>query len=87
MSNLMIRDLDTSRDLDTKAMSAVRGGNSWLAGLGPVANVNIDLDQNITQLQNIEVNALNNIGAIGPGFGPFKLGINPVQWANTATAL
>lgn len=86
MSNLTIRDLDQSRDLDQKTMSAVRGGNSWLKGLGPVANVNVDVNQNIAQLQNVEVNALNNVGVIGAGFGPLKLDVNPTQWASTHAA-
>lgn len=86
MSNLTIRDLDQSRDLDRTTMSAVRGGNSWLKGLGPVANVNVDVNQNIAQLQNVEVNALNNVGVIGAGFGPLKLDVNPTQWASTHAA-
>jgi len=87
MSNIMIHDLPRSEELDRKAMSKVRGGNSWLAGLGPVANVNVDVNQNIAQLQNIEVNALNNVGVIGAGFGPLKLDINPSQWAYTHAAV
>jgi len=84
MPLIAIADLEYNRQLDAKAMSAVRGGtNSWLAGLGPVANVNVNLIQNINQLQNVEVNALNNVGNIGSGFGPLKLDINPSQWANT----
>lgn len=83
MSSIAIADLEYSQQLDAKAMSSVRGGiNSWLAGLGPVANVNVDVNQNINQLQNVEVNALNNIGTIGPGFGPLKLDVNPAQWVN-----
>lgn len=92
MSTIMIRDLAKSEELDRKAMSAVRGGvaapggNSWLAGLGPVANVNVGVNQNITQLQNIGVNVLNNVGAIGAGFIPPDLKISPEQFAN-ATAV
>ena len=81
MSNLTIQDLPHADDLDGKAMSKFRGGNSWLKGLGPVANVNVDVNQNIAQLQNIEVNALNNVGVIGAGFGPLKLDVSPSQWA------
>ncbi len=87
MSNIMIHDLPRSDELDDKAMSRVRGGNSWLQGLGPVANVNVDLKQNISQLQNIEVNALNNVGVIGAGFGPLKLDVSPSQWADAGAAL
>jgi hypothetical protein len=87
MSNIMIHDLPRSDELDGKAMSRVRGGYSWLKGLGPVANVNVDLNQNIAQLQNIEVNALNNVGVIGAGFGPLKLDVSPSQWAYTDAIL
>ena len=83
MSSIAIADLEHSQQLDTKAMSAVHGGtNSWLAGLGPVANVNVGVNQNINQLQNVEVNLLNNVGSIGPNFGPLRLDVNPAQWAN-----
>lgn len=81
MSHITIQDLTQDAALDRKAMSAIRGGNSWLRGLGPVANVNVGVNQNIVQLQNIEVNALNNVGVIGAGFGPLKLDVSPTQWA------
>jgi hypothetical protein len=83
MSSLMIRDLAQSKELDHEAMAAVRGGNSWLQGLGPVANVNVNVGvaQNIVQLQDVEVNALNNVGVIGAGFGPLNLAVNPKQIA------
>jgi hypothetical protein len=90
MSSLTIQDLSHTRDLDAYSMSGVHGGgNTWLAGLGPVANVNVNVDQNIQQYQNVQVNALNNVGVIGAGFGPFKLNVSPSQWASTdvATAL
>jgi hypothetical protein len=80
MSSLMIHDLAQSKELDTKAMSAVRGGS-----LGPVANlpfanvnVNVDIDQTIQQFQQVQVSALNNVGVIGANFG-FQLGVSPVQ--------
>ena len=84
MSSLIIRDLAQSKELDRKAMTAVRGGsNSWLQGLGPLANVNVNVGvaQNIIQLQDVEVNALNNVGVIGAGFGPLNLAFNPKQIA------
>jgi hypothetical protein len=84
MSTIMIHDLAKNEELDRKALSSLRGGNSWLKGLGPVANVNVGVNQNITQLQNIEVNALNNVGVIGAGFGPLALNISPTQWANAS---
>lgn len=86
MSTLMIRDLPLAAELDRSAMASVRGGNSWLQGLGPIANVNIGVTQNISQWQNVEVNALNNIGVIGAGFVPPSLNVSPSQWgyANAA---
>lgn len=81
MTTLMIHDLPRSDELDRKAMASVRGGNSWLKGLGPIANVNVGVNQNIAQMQNVEVNALNNIGVLGAGFGPLKLDVSPSQWA------
>lgn len=87
MANIAIHDLQASRELGEREMSAVQGGNSWLAGLGPIANVNIDIAQNIAQMQNVEVNALNNVGVIGAGFGPLKLDVSPSQWANAAVGL
>jgi hypothetical protein len=86
MSIIMIEDLAQNTELDRPAMSAVRGGNSWLKGLGPVASVNVGVNQNIAQLQNVEVNALNNVGVIGAGFGPLQLEVSPKQWA-TASAV
>lgn len=89
MSSLMIRDLPAQRSLDRQAMAAVQGGtgmpgggNSWMAGLGPVANVNVGVTQNIAQLQNIDVSVLNNNGVIGAGFGGLKLDVSPKQWAS-----
>ena len=80
--SIAIRDLARSQELDREAMSTVRGGTkSWMSGLGPAANVNVDVNQNIAQLQNVEVNALNNVGVIGSGFVPPDLAVSPQQWA------
>ncbi|MGE5648782.1 MAG: hypothetical protein ACM34A_01170 [Bacillota bacterium] len=88
MSTILIHDLAQSEVLDRKAMAAVRGGaNSWLAGLGPMANVNVGVNQNITQLQNVQVSALNNVGVIGAGFVAPRLDISPSQWANASATL
>jgi hypothetical protein len=84
MSSLMIRDLAHTEELDSKAMSGVRGG---LASVPPLpfanVNVNVDIDQTIAQFQQIEVNAFNNnnIGVIGADFG-FKLDLKAAQIAN-----
>ena len=83
MSSITISNLKHDRALDRQAMSAVRGGtNSWLQNLGPVANVNVGVNQNINQYQNVEVKALNNIGSIGPGFGPLSFDVSPKQMAH-----
>ncbi|HEV3104089.1 MAG TPA: hypothetical protein VGZ01_00150 [Trinickia sp.] len=88
MSSIMIRELAPGSELDRKVMSRIRGGtNSWLAGLGPVANVSVGVNQNIEQNQAVVVNALNNNGIIGAGFGPLKLDVNPSQFASTGFAL
>ena len=86
MSTLMIRDLPIAAELDRNAMASVRGGNSWLKDLGPIANVNIGVNQNIAQLQNVQVNALNNIGVIGAGFVPPELNVSPSQWGYAGVA-
>jgi hypothetical protein len=88
MSTLTVTDLCVNQDLDRSTMAGVRGGtNSWMAGLGPVANINVGVNQNITQLQNVQVNALNNVGVIGAGFVPPNLTVSPSQWAATNLAL
>lgn len=92
MSTIMIQDLSQARELDRRAMSAVRGGtgisNPWLQGKGPVASptVNVNVNQSIQQLQYVNVEALNNIGVLGANLGPLAFDVNPTQWAaNTAS--
>ncbi|CAB3666325.1 hypothetical protein [Trinickia soli] len=90
MSSIIVYELSPGTDLDRKVMSRTRGGaNSWLAGLGPLANVNVSVGvaQNIEQNQAVVVNALNNNGVIGAGFGPLKLDVSPAQFASTGFAL
>ncbi|QYD71265.1 hypothetical protein KZJ38_29930 [Paraburkholderia edwinii] len=90
MSSIIISDLSGIRTLEHGEMSAVSGGapgNSWLAGLGPVANVNIGVNQNITQMQFVNVEALNNIGVIGAGFVAPNLNVSPKLWASTNAAV
>ena len=77
---LSINDLPQSRELDAQAMTDVTGGYA-LTDMGPLANVNIIIDQDIAQFQNVEVNALNNIGVIGAGLGPLHFAVSPSQWA------
>ena len=88
MSSLMIRDLSRTRELDRHAMSAVSGGTGSsvpglpsVSSLGGFANVNVSVNQSVSQLQYVNVAALNNVGVIGAGFGPLKLNVSPSLWA------
>ena len=83
---LSINDLPESKELDSKAMTEVTGGYA-LADLGTVANVNINIDQNIAQFQNVEVNALNNIGVLGADLGPLHFAVSPTQRAANYASL
>lgn len=87
MSTICIQNLAQNRELDRKSMAAVRGGNSLLKSLGPVANVNIGINQNIAQFQNVEVNALNNVGVIGADLGSLKFDVSPKQFAGALAVL
>lgn len=87
MSTLVIRDLARSQTLDRTARTAVHGGANWLKGLGPAAEVQVNVDQRIVQFQDVRVNALNNVGVIGAGFGPLALDVSPAQRAGAAVAL
>lgn len=78
---LSINDLPESTELDSQAMAAVSGGYA-LSDLGPYANVNVNIDQDIAQFQQIEVNALNNIGVLGADLGPLSFNVSPSQWAS-----
>ena len=88
MSSLMIRDLSRTRELDRHAMSAVAGGTGSsvpglpsMPGLSGIANVSVKVNQNLTQVQTVNVAALNNIGVIGAGFVPLNLNVSPSLWA------
>ncbi|WP_354684147.1 hypothetical protein [Cupriavidus necator] len=91
MSSILVRDLALSKELDRASLCAVRGGNSWLSrgigSVGPLANVNVNVNQNIAQLQAINVNTLNNVGSIGPGFGPVRVNVDPSQWGGNFAAV
>ncbi|MFM0212585.1 hypothetical protein PQQ96_34915 [Paraburkholderia sediminicola] len=84
MSSLMIRDLSRTREIDRHAMSAVSGGTgssvpglSSMPSLSGIANVSVKVNQNLTQVQTVNVAALNNIGVIGAGFVPLDLNVSP----------
>ena len=70
MSSIAIADLAHTSELDSHAMTAVRGGSGFGA-FGKDVNVNVNVNQQIGQFQQIGINVLNNNGVIGPGFkGP-----------------
>jgi hypothetical protein len=67
MPSMIIRDLKRNVELDKHGRCAVRGGFAFT----PNANVNLNVNQQILQVQDIDVNVLNNNGSIGKGFvGP-----------------
>lgn len=84
---LAIHDLPHSRELDRQARCRVRGGFRSLQEMGPFANVQVNVNQNINQNQVVSVNALNNVGVIGADFGFPRLNVSPVQAASTGLAL
>jgi hypothetical protein len=90
MSNITISNLPLDQALDREAMSAVRGGTgSWMKSLGSLGgfanvNVGVDVSQNINQFQRVDVNTLNNVGSIGPGFGPLAIDVEPKQLAKAS---
>jgi hypothetical protein len=77
MPSIVIQDLTRAHELDSRAMSTVRGGTA----VGPNVNVNVNLDQKIGQFQNIQVAVLNGNGVIGAGFTAPQLDLSPTQWA------
>lgn len=83
MSSIMIRDLQSSTALDSRAMSAVRGGFAW----GGDLNVNLNVDQKIVQFQDIQVNLLNNNGVIGTGFVGPSVSLDATQKASNSAVL
>jgi hypothetical protein len=94
MSSLVIHELARGSDLDRQAMASLRGGSGSAlggpsgsllgGGLGsPNVNVNVGVTQNINQVQDVEVAALNNIGVLGANLSPLRLNVSPSQSANT----
>ncbi len=77
MSSIMIRDLSHSKELDRSEMSAVHGGTGY--GKFADVKVNVGIVQNMVQYQNIEVNALNNIGVLGANLPQLNLDVSPKQ--------
>ena len=77
MSSIAIRDLAHSAELDSQAMSSVRGGSAF----GKDVNVNVNVDQQIGQFQQIGINVLNNNGVIGSGFTGPDIDVAAALWA------
>jgi hypothetical protein len=83
MSSIVIRDLARSTAMDSRAMSAVRGGVALVPGI----NVNVDVNQQIGQFQQIGISVLNNNGVIGAGFVGPDLNLAAKEWVeNRATS-
>jgi hypothetical protein len=83
MSSIVIRDLARSTAMDSRAMSAVRGGSA----LAPGINVNVAVTQQIGQFQQIGVNVLNNNSVIGAGFAGPDLKLAAEEWIENRAAL
>ncbi|MFL6673659.1 MAG: hypothetical protein ACJ8LG_10250 [Massilia sp.] len=84
MSSIVIDDLAYTARLDSRAMARVRGGVSqWR----PDVNVNVTLNQQITQDQKIGISVLNNNGVIGSGFKGPNISLSPSQWAKNEAIL
>ena len=81
MSSIVISDLSRSTAMDSRAMSAVRGGS-----LGPDVNVNVALSQQFGQFQQIGVNVLNNNSVIGAGLIGPDLNFAAAEWTQNRTA-
>ena len=82
MSSLVIRDLARSTAMDSRAMSAVRGGSALVPGI----NVNVAVTQQIGQFQQIGVNVLNNNGVIGAGFVGPDMKLAAAEWIENRAA-
>lgn len=77
MSSIAISDLAHNAELDSHAMSSVRGGSAF----GSDVNVNVNVNQQIGQFQQIGINVLNNNGVIGPGFTGPDIDVAAALWA------
>jgi hypothetical protein len=64
MKTLMIKDLSATEELDSRAMSAVRGGNLpsfWPGYFGPMSSFSFNPQQFISQSQNTLNSSGNNV--------------------------
>ena len=80
MSSITVRNLAPSRDLDRKAMAAVRGG----AGIGS-PEINISVPITLSQTNNlVQTTSVLNNSYVGASLA---LDVRPNQWAMNAVAL
>jgi hypothetical protein len=77
---LTVTDLPASAELDSQAMAAVSGGRS-LGSLGPFADIDVNINQEIGQFQKIDIKLLNDIGVLGADLGPLNFNVSPQQSA------
>ena len=80
MSSIAIADLAHTSELDSHAMTAVRGGSGF-GGFGKDVNVNVNVNQQIGQFQQIGINVLNNNGVIGANFKGPDVDVAAALWA------
>ncbi|OXC77048.1 hypothetical protein BSU04_18725 [Caballeronia sordidicola] len=81
MKTLMIKDLSVTEELDSRAMSAVRGGNLpgfWPSYSSSTTNLSFGAEQLISQSQNTISNNGNNV-AFASGISST---VKPTQTAN-----
>ncbi|MGJ9416660.1 hypothetical protein ACHAC9_02675 [Massilia sp. CMS3.1] len=87
MSSIAIHDLAHSCELDTHAMSALRGGSGFGGAFGNGFNVNVNVNQQIGQFQQIGIEVLNNNGVIGAGFTGPDIDVAAALWAENKVLL
>ena len=83
MSSIAISDLAHNAELDSRAMSLVRGGSAF----GRDVNVNVNVNQQIGQFQQIGIDVLNNNGVIGAGFKGPDIDVAAALWAENKVVL
>jgi len=81
MKTLMIKDLSVTEELDSRAMSAVRGGNLpsyWPGFSSSTTNLSFGAEQLISQSQNTINNNGNNVAFVSG----ISSTVKPTQTAN-----
>jgi hypothetical protein len=88
MKTLMIEDLNVAEELDSKAMTSVRGG-TFLYPLFPSydvdkTSVSASVEQLISQTQSTKSNIGNNLAFVT---SPITATIQPSQWASNSSSV